>query len=181
MRRDDRSSFPLRHSRRTNTLKRKTLISRCINQSRQPGMNVHTKCTSSSLCISVTPYFFLGFLRALTLLPPLPFICISPLRLHCVSSSLLSPSLSPLSHSHAEGRARGSRYTKAPHTHTPKDTTGKQRRRRWYAESFLRVDGRCIIGMNLTAVGVSDGFHCSRNLRTHARTCVCPLVTTTTQ
>lgn len=52
-----------------------------------------------------------------------PLYIYSILHLRRVSSFLLSFLLSPLSRSRAGGWARGSRYTKARHRHTHKDTT----------------------------------------------------------
>lgn len=97
----------------------------------QQGINVHTKRTPSSLSISLTQdFFFFWFPCALTLLPSLPFIYV----LSSISAAFLLLfyllfSLHFLAH--AEGWARGSRYTKAWHTHTQRHnshlTGGMQR------------------------------------------------------
>lgn len=98
----------------------------CIIQSTQPRMNLHTKPQFlSTFHFSLFPDYFFFFLisarsRSVAFSP---LYIYSILHLRRVSSFLLSFLLSPLSRSRAEGWARGSRYTKARHTHTHKDTT----------------------------------------------------------
>lgn len=76
--------------------------------------------TPSPLSISLSsPTFFFILISARSRSVAFsPLYIYSILHLRRVSSFLLSFLLSPLSHSRAEGWARGSRYTKARHTHT---------------------------------------------------------------
>lgn len=136
----------------------------------QPGINVHTKRTSSSLSISlVADFFFLISVRSHSVAFSLLYKN-SILHLQHVSSFLLSSLLSPLSRSHAEGWARGAQYTKAcTHTKTQLAQSsargGMQRAsRKSNRDILLRLKTSCRFSMNLIDVCGSDGLRRSRNV-----------------